>query len=72
MLEALLKDKKRILPAIAYLQGEYQVQNACIGVPVVLGGNGIESVVEPHLNAEEQEVFANSVQAVYQTIDYVK
>ncbi|MEK5231809.1 malate dehydrogenase [Lysinibacillus sp. FSL K6-0232] len=72
MLEALLKDKKRILPAIAYLQGEYQVQNACIGVPVVLGGNGIESVVELHLNAEEQEVFANSVQAVYQTIDYVK
>ncbi|KOY80586.1 malate dehydrogenase [Lysinibacillus macroides] len=72
MLEALLKDKKRILPVIAYLQGEYQVHNVCIGVPVVLGGNGIESVVELHLNAEEQEAFANSVQAVYQTIEYVK
>ena len=72
MLEALLKDKKRILPVIAYLQGEYQVHNACIGVPVVLGGNGIESVVELHLNAEEQEAFTHSVHAVYQTIEYVK
>lgn len=72
MIEAILKDKKRVVPVIAYLQGEYNIDNACIGVPVILGGNGIESVIELQLNEDEQKAFANSAKAVFQTIDYLK
>ncbi|MEY9979562.1 malate dehydrogenase [Lysinibacillus sp. RC79] len=72
MIEAIVKDKRRVMPVIAYLQGDYHVHNACIGVPVVLGGNGIESVIELHLNEAEQKAFANSVHAVYRTLEYIK
>jgi len=64
MVEAILKDKKRILPAIAYLEGEYGVSDICAGVPVILGGNGVERVLEIDLTEEEREAFLRSVDAV--------
>lgn len=72
MIEAIVKDQRKVMPIITYLQGEYQVNNACIGVPVVLGGAGIESVIELHLNEEEQQAFNHSVHQVYQTLAYIK
>lgn len=64
MVEAILKDKKRILPAIAYLQGEYGQHDICAGVPVVLGGGGVERVLEIELTEEERSAFERSVEAV--------
>lgn len=64
MVEAILRDQRRILPAIAYLDGEYGERDICVGVPVILGGNGIEKVLEIELTPEEQEAFRYSVQSV--------
>jgi malate dehydrogenase len=64
MAEAILKDKKRILPSIAYLQGEYGYQDLYLGVPTVLGGNGIERIIEIPLTAEEKAALDKSVQSV--------
>ena len=64
MLEAILKDQKRILPCSALLQGEYGEQDIFVGVPCQLGGKGLEKVVEIPLNAEERNLFKNSAQAV--------
>ena len=54
MVEAVLLDKKRILPACAYLQGEYGINGLCVGVPVKLGAGGMEQVIEIRLTAGEQ------------------
>lgn len=54
MTEAILKDKKRVLPAIALLEGEYGYHDLFIGVPTILGGNGIEKVIELELTDEEK------------------
>lgn len=54
MTEAILKDKKRIIPVIAYLEGEYGYNDLFLGVPTVLGGNGIEKIFELELTAEEK------------------
>ena len=54
MAEAILKDKKRVLPASAYLDGEYGIKDVFFGVPVVLGSNGIEKIIELPLTPEEQ------------------
>lgn len=64
MAEAILKDKKRILPAIAYLEGEYGYRNLYLGVPTILGGNGIESIIEIPLTSEEKAALDKSVQSV--------
>jgi len=64
MAEAILKDKRRILPSIAYLQGEYGYNDIYLGVPTILGGNGIESVIEIPLTAEEKTALDRSVQSV--------
>ncbi len=68
MAEAILKDKKRILPCAAYLQGEYGVHDCYVGVPVKLGGNGLEKVIEITLTDEEKAQFENSVNAVKELI----
>ncbi|RME00478.1 MAG: malate dehydrogenase [Deltaproteobacteria bacterium] len=68
MTEAILKDKKRILPCAAYLQGEYGVHDCYVGVPVKLGGNGLEEVIEITLTDEEKAQFENSVNAVKELI----
>lgn len=64
MAEAIIKDKKRILPSIAYLEGEYGYSHIYLGVPTILGGNGIESVIEIPLTAEEKAALDQSVQSV--------
>ncbi|EZH66749.1 malate dehydrogenase [Bacillaceae bacterium JMAK1] len=64
MVEAIIKDKKRLLPAIAYLEGEYGYEGVYVGVPTVLGGNGIEKIIELDLTDEERDQFATSVTSV--------
>jgi len=64
MAEAYLKDKKRVLPCAAYLNGEYGVKGLYVGVPVVLGGDGVEKIVEIKLEREERDEFRKSVKAV--------
>lgn len=64
MAESYLKDKKRVMPCAAQLNGEYGVKGLYIGVPVVIGAGGVEKVIEIKLNAEEQKMFDSSVNAV--------
>lgn len=66
MVEAVLLDKKKILPCSAYLDGEYGVQGTFSGVPVKLGEKGVEQVVEIKLSADEKAAFMKSVDAVRQ------
>jgi len=69
MAESYLKDKKRVLPCAAKLNGEYGVDGLYIGVPVIIGANGIEKIVEIKLNDEEQAMFDKSVEAVQELVD---
>ncbi|MFX3618059.1 MAG: malate dehydrogenase [Sporolactobacillus sp.] len=64
MAEAVLKDKRRVLPAIAYLEGEYNYRDLCLGVPVVLGKDGIEKIIELDLMPEEKAALDRSVESV--------
>ncbi|MCB9963315.1 MAG: malate dehydrogenase [Rhodospirillales bacterium] len=64
MAESYLKDKKRVLPCAAKLSGQYGVNGLYIGVPVVIGKNGVEKIIEIKLSPEEQKMFDNSVAAV--------
>jgi malate dehydrogenase len=64
MVEAILKDKKRILPSIAYLEGEYGYDGLYLGVPTILGGDGIEKVIELELTTEEKKALDQSADAV--------
>ncbi len=64
MAESILKDKKKILPCAAYLQGEYGIQDLFIGVPVKLGAGGVEQVLEIKLTAEENAALQKSAAAV--------
>ena len=69
MAEAIIKDKKRILPSIAYLEGEYGYKDIYLGVPTVLGGNGIESIIELPLTDEEKRALDKSAQSVQVVLD---
>ncbi|MDI3328576.1 MAG: malate dehydrogenase [Alicyclobacillaceae bacterium] len=64
MAEAILKDKKRILPAIAYLEGEYGYRDLYLGVPTILGGRGLEKVIEIDLTPEEKAALDKSAESV--------
>lgn len=68
MLEAMVRDKKRVLPACAYLQGEYGYNDVCAGVPVVLGRDGVEKVIELKLTEVEKELFKKSVEELQSAI----
>jgi malate dehydrogenase len=72
MAESYLKDKKRLLPCAAWLNGEYGVRDLYVGVPVVIGAKGIERIVEIDLNAVEREMFDRSVKAVRSLVDACK
>ncbi|HEU0264606.1 MAG TPA: malate dehydrogenase [Geobacterales bacterium] len=72
MTEAILRDQKRMLPVCALLNGEFGVKGYYVGVPCVLGANGIEKVIEFSLNAEEQAMFDKSVAAVKELVDSMK
>ncbi len=64
MIEAILRDKKRLIPCAAYLEGEYGQNGVFAGVPVILGGNGVERIIELELDALESEAFAASCRDV--------
>ena len=72
MAESYLKDQRRVLPCAAYLDGEYGVKGMYVGVPVILGANGVEKVVEISLDADEQKMFATSVASVKSLVDACK
>ncbi|MDB5597689.1 MAG: mdh [Hyphomicrobiales bacterium] len=72
MAEAYLKDKRRVLPCAAQLNGEYGVTDMYVGVPVVIGANGVEKIVEIELDAAEKEMFAKSVASVKSLVDACK
>ena len=72
MVEAILKDKKKILPCSVYLQGEYGVTNQFLGVPVKLGARGLEQVIEVKLDADEQAALMKSAAAVKELTDALK
>jgi len=68
MAEAYLRDRKRILPCAAYLEGEYGVRGLYVGVPVLIGGGGVERVIEIDLTADEQQQFRVSVSHVEELV----
>ncbi len=72
MVEAILKDKRKILPCAAYLQGEYGVNGLFVGVPVKLGRNGMEEVIEIKLLEEEQKGLQISIDAVKELVGLLK
>lgn len=72
MTEAIIKDKKRIIPVIAYLEGEFGYNNLFMGVPAVLGGDGIERVIELDLTEEEKAALDKSADSVTNVINVVK
>ena len=72
MVEAVLLDKKRILPACAYLEGEYGINGLCVGVPVKLGANGLEKIIEIKLSADEQAALEGSAASVQELIDVMR
>lgn len=69
MAESYLKDKRRVLPCAAKLNGEYGINGLYIGVPVIIGANGIEKIIEIELNEEEKIMFEASVKAVQSLVD---
>ena len=72
MAEAYLKDKKRVLPCAAYLNGQYGIDGLYIGVPVVIGASGIERIVEIELNPTEKAAFDKSCGAVRELVEAAK
>jgi malate dehydrogenase len=72
MVEAILKDKKKILPCAAYLDGQYGTKGLYVGVPVKLGRRGVEQIIEIKLTAEEQAAFNKSAGAVRELVDKLK
>ncbi|MGA8265674.1 MAG: malate dehydrogenase [Ignavibacteriaceae bacterium] len=72
MAQSILLDEKRLLPVCAHLNGEFNVKGYYVGVPAVLGSNGVERIVELSLNAEEQSALDNSVNAVKKLVEDMK
>jgi malate dehydrogenase len=72
MVESILKDKKKVLPCAAYLEGEYGINGLFVGVPVKLGASGIEQIYEVKLTAEEKQALDKSAGAVKELIDVIQ
>ncbi|MGA2370999.1 MAG: malate dehydrogenase, partial [Candidatus Korobacteraceae bacterium] len=71
MVEAILKDKKKIVPCAAYLEGEYGINGLFIGVPCKLGSNGIEKIIEIKLTPEEQAALQKSADSVKELVGVI-
>ncbi len=69
MVESILKDKKKVLPCAAYLEGEYGINGLFVGVPVKLGANGIEKIYQIKLTEEEKSMLAKSAASVQELVD---
>ena len=67
LVNAIINDTKEMLPCSVYLEGEYNAKDLCIGVPVIIGKNGFEEVINLDINKNEMDMFENSVKAVKQT-----
>ena len=72
VVESIIRDQKKIIPSCVMLEGEYGQNDICIGVPVVIGKNGVERIIELSLNEEEKALFAKSAEAVRGTNDVLK
>ncbi|MCX5826994.1 MAG: malate dehydrogenase [Deltaproteobacteria bacterium] len=72
MAEAILKDRKKILPCAVYLQGEYDIQELFVGVPVKLGKGGVEEIIQLHLTDGEMSALKKSSQSVRELVDALK
>jgi malate dehydrogenase len=72
MAEAILKDRKKILPCAVYLEGEYGIHDLFVGVPVKLGARGIEQIIEIKLLPEEQAALEKSAAAVRELVEAMK
>ena len=71
MVEAVLKDKKKILPCSVFLQGEYGVHDLFVGVPCKLGGNGLEEIIEITLTPDEDVALKKSAEAVRELVEII-
>jgi len=69
MAESILKDKKKVMPCAAYLEGEYGIKGLFVGVPCKLGARGIEQIYQVKLTAEEQAMLNKSAAAVQELVD---
>ena len=69
MAESILKDKKKVLPCAAYLEGEYGINGLYVGVPVKLGARGIEKIYEIKLTADEQAKLQKSAASVQELVN---
>jgi len=72
MVEAILKDKKKIVPCSVFLQGEYGIRDLFVGVPVKLGARGVEQIIEIKLTPEEDAALKKSAAAVKELTDIIK
>jgi malate dehydrogenase len=72
MAEAVLLDRKRILPCCAYLDGEYDIRGVCVGVPVKLGSKGVEEIVQIKLTPEELAALHKSAAAVRELVEVMR
>ena len=69
MAESFLRDQKRVLPCAANLKGEYGIQDMYVGVPVIIGADGVERVIEVEMSKADQKAFDKSAQAVADLCD---
>jgi malate dehydrogenase len=72
MVESILKDKKKVLPCAAYLEGEYGIQGMFVGVPVKLGAGGIEQIYEVKLTEEERVMLGKSADSVREMVEVLR
>ncbi len=72
MVEAILKDQKKIMPCSVFLQGEYGIHDLFVGVPVKLGARGVEQIIEIKLTSEEKAALHKSAGAVKELVDVIK
>ncbi len=72
MAEAYLKDQRRVLPCAAHLSGQYGVHDTYVGVPVVIGANGVERIIEISFDESEKAMFAKSVASVHTLMEACK
>jgi malate dehydrogenase len=64
LVDSILNDQKRMIPCSVYLEGEYGLNDICIGVPCIIGAKGVESIVDVHLNSQEQNKLNQSAKKV--------
>ena len=69
MVDSIVKDRRQVIPVAAYLQGEYNASNVCIGIPAIIGKDGIEKIIEIELDGEERKIFDQGIESVKNAIN---